>query len=118
MTTWRDARPPRREREPQPLGTSLERLARGIGAPPPDVLASVFAGWEGLVGAQVAAHAQPRSLRDGILVIAVDQPAWATQLRLLSADILGRLTEVVGGVDTVRELRVQVRGEAPPRHRP
>ena len=60
------------------------------------VLTEVFARWEEVVGAEVAAHAEPRSLRDGVLVIAVDQPAWATQLRFLGADLLARVRDATG----------------------
>ena len=109
MSTWRPARPPRAERDPAPVVSSLDRLARRLGAPPPDVLQAVFARWEEMVGPQVAAHATPRSLRGGVLVIAVDESAWATQLRLLSADLLSRLAAAAPDPSAVRELRVVVR---------
>jgi predicted nucleic acid-binding Zn ribbon protein len=64
--------------------------------PRASTLSRVFASWPELVGEAVAAHARPRSLRAGTLVVAVDEPAWATQLRWLEADLVGRLTEVLG----------------------
>ncbi len=102
------------EREPEPVASSLDRLARSLGAPRPVVLAAVFARWEELVGRDVAAHATPLSLRDGVLVIAVDQPAWATQLRYLASDLIARLAaETEGG--EVREVQIRVRGGEPAR---
>jgi predicted nucleic acid-binding Zn ribbon protein len=69
----------------------------------------VFSRWEEAVGAGVAAHARPVSLNDGVLVVAVDQPGWATQLRYLSADLLLRLADVAGeGV--VRRIEIRVEG--------
>ncbi|MCU4187099.1 DUF721 domain-containing protein [Acidiferrimicrobium sp. IK] len=109
MSTWRPSRTPRWQQEPAPVGSSLDRLARRLGAPPPDVLSAVFARWEEMVGPQVAAHAAPRSLRGGVLVIAVDEPAWATQLRMLSGDLLARLAAAAPDPSAVRELRVVVR---------
>jgi predicted nucleic acid-binding Zn ribbon protein len=109
MSTWRPARPPRAEREPAPVTASLERLARRLGAPAPDVLTAVFARWDELVGPQVALHARPRSLRGGVLTVVVDDPAWATQLRLLSAELLARLATAAPDPAAVRELRVVVR---------
>jgi predicted nucleic acid-binding Zn ribbon protein len=88
------------------LAPSLERIAASLGAPRPDVLRTVFSGWEGLVGPDVAAHATPRSLRDGVLTVVVDHPAWATSLRMLSADLLRRIEECAG--DGITELVVQV----------
>jgi predicted nucleic acid-binding Zn ribbon protein len=75
---------------------SLEGMARRLGAPTASALGAVFRQWEEAVGATVAAHARPVSLADGVLVVAVDQPGWATQLRYLSADLLGRLADVAG----------------------
>ncbi|MGH8918216.1 MAG: DUF721 domain-containing protein [Actinomycetes bacterium] len=110
MTTWRPLPKRRAEREPRPLAGSLERLAASLGAARPQVLTQVFSGWDQLVGANVAAHATPVSLREGVLVVVVDQPAWATQLRFLSADLCRRLNEAAGD-DTVRDLQIRVRSE-------
>lgn len=54
-------------------------------------LATVSNCWERVVGPQVAAHAWPQSLRQGALVVATDHPAWATELRFLSAQLIDRL---------------------------
>ena len=75
-----------------------------------------FTGWADLVGDQVAAHATPVSLRGGVLVVVVDQPAWATQLRFLSADVRRRLAEVAGD-DAVREVQIRVRDDRSGRRR-
>ncbi len=76
----------------------------------------MFARWEQVVGPEVAAHAEPRSLRDGVLVIAVDQPAWASQLRFLGADLLARIRDATGCADVV-EIQVKVVGETASRVR-
>jgi predicted nucleic acid-binding Zn ribbon protein len=82
-----------------------------MGAPGVSVLGAIFARWEELVGPEVAAHTRPRSLRAGVLVIEVDQPAWATQLRYLSGDVLRRV-EDAAGPEGVRELQIRVAGDA------
>ncbi len=95
-------RAPRRPRptaaggEPLPLADSLAELTRRLGTPPPPALAAVFGRWEDVVGPDVAAHARPLSLAGGVLVVAVDDPAWATQLRFLDADLRRRCEEVAG----------------------
>ncbi len=91
---------------PRPVGESLDRLAASLGAPRAQVLAKVFASWPSVVGATVAAHARPRSLHHGTLVVVVDDPAWATQLQWLEADLLARLAEAVGEGEV---LRLQIR---------
>jgi predicted nucleic acid-binding Zn ribbon protein len=96
------------------VGVSLEALAQQLGVPDPSVLGAVFGHWTDLVGEGVAAHAEPVSLRDGVLVVAVDQPAWATELRYLGADLRRRVSEVAGTA-TVRSIRIRVSPHWPPR---
>ncbi|GAB2739866.1 hypothetical protein GCM10027174_11500 [Salinifilum aidingensis] len=94
------------DRDPQALGRLASRLVseRGWG----DRIAGgrVFAGWAGLVGEDVAAHTQPVSLQDGVLTVRAESTAWATQLRLLQRQLLGRIADGVGQ-DVVRKIRVQ-----------
>jgi predicted nucleic acid-binding Zn ribbon protein len=78
-----------------------------------ELLTALFAHWEDLVGREIAAHAQPRSLRDGVLLVCADQPAWATQLRYLGSHLLDRIrTQTNGG--EVAEIRVIVAASTPP----
>lgn len=84
--------------QPRRVADSLDRLASGFGAGTTraSTLSAVFASWSDLVGDTVAAHSRPRALRDGRLAVVVDDPAWATQLRWLEADLVRRLGEVLG----------------------
>ena len=98
------------QNQPRPVKDSLETLARRLGAPTAASLGAVFSQWDAAVGPTVAAHARPVSLADGILVVAVDEPGWATQLRYLTADLIARLSDVAGpGVVGRIELRVEGR---------
>lgn len=58
--------------------------------------ARVFAEWPALVGADVATHCTPTTLRDGELKVAAESTAWATQLRLLASTMLARLVAELG----------------------
>jgi predicted nucleic acid-binding Zn ribbon protein len=98
---------------PRQVSASLDRVAASLGVPRASTLNRVFSAWPEMVGESVAAHATPRRLRGTVLVVTVDQPAWATQLRWLEADLLRRLAEVVGP-DAVTAIEVGVRlGEEP-----
>lgn len=99
------------DREPRPLDGPLQRLLQGLGAPKPGTMQSVFDAWPELVGEQVAAHAQPAGLRDGVLTVTVADPAWATQLRFLEADLVARIAAAFGPDEVTRvEVRVRPRG--------
>ena len=97
-----DHRPVRRLQE------SLAEVAADLNLDDPQMVSGVLQGWAVAVGDAVAAHARPRTLRDGILSVEVDSPEWATQLRYLEEDILRRLGRIVRpGV--VKSIRVFVR---------
>jgi len=53
--------------------------------------------WNEVVGPQIAAHAQPARIRDGVLEVRVDQAVWMQQLQLMKPKILARLNERLGG---------------------
>jgi predicted nucleic acid-binding Zn ribbon protein len=79
--------------------------------------ATVMGAWERLVGADIAAHCRPAKLDSGELTLVAESTAWATQLRLLSRQLLDRLAADLGsGVVT----RLRVYGPAAPswRHGP
>lgn len=94
--------------EPSTLRASLDRVVRRLGGPSAAVATGVFGRWEELVGDGVAANSRPVALRDTTLVIAVADPAWATQLRFLERDLVTRLQAELGpgSVDAI-EVRVR-----------
>ena len=52
---------------------------------------NLFATWPAIVGADVAAHAEPISILDGKLLVQCSSTAWATQLTLAQNDILATI---------------------------
>ena len=113
MSTWVPSGPPPSERDPRKISESLDRITRRLGGPSAGVASVVFAGWEELVGPDIAAHAQPVSLRGGTLTLAVDHPTWAAQLRFMTADLLTRMAAATTG-EEIREIRLRVTGEPAP----
>jgi predicted nucleic acid-binding Zn ribbon protein len=94
--------------DPAPVTTGLDRVVKGLGGPSADTVRGVFGRWSDIVGERVASHAWPLSLCDGALRVAVDDPAWAPQLRFLEADIVRRVREVLGSSEIARiEVRVR-----------
>jgi predicted nucleic acid-binding Zn ribbon protein len=91
-------------RAPRRLNEALSQVAADLHLDDPDDVAAVMAAWPEAVGAAVAAHVQPRRLQDGVLLVEVDAPVWATQLRYLEEDVLRRLGRKVrpGVVKSIR----------------
>jgi predicted nucleic acid-binding Zn ribbon protein len=96
-----------RRDDPQALGSAIEGLLDTEGWNLAAATGSVFGRWAQIVGADLAGHTQPESLRDGELTVIADSTAWATQLRLLAAQLVQRLNAELG-TGTVQ--RVKVRG--------
>lgn len=90
------------------IGRSLDRVLRGLRNTSAHALTGVFGGWERIVGPQVAANVTPVKLEDGVLVVAVRDPGWATQMRYLEPTLVGRITAELGpGVVRAIETRVR-----------
>ena len=92
--TWSGPGPDRRD--PQLLGSATMDLARNRGWTPRVAEGSIFGQWTDVVGNQIADHAAPTSLRDGILTVTAESTAWATQLRMVQSQILAKIAAAVG----------------------
>lgn len=92
---------------PQRLGRALDRLMGTLRAPSVDVLDSVFTRWAEIVGDDVAAHSRPLSIDGETLVIAAEDPTWASELRWLENEVISRVAEVSGS-DRISALNVRV----------
>ncbi|MEX0665564.1 MAG: DUF721 domain-containing protein [Acidimicrobiia bacterium] len=93
--------------DPTPVGDALGSVSAELGLPDPVAMGALSERWAEIVGATVAPHARLRTLRGGVLTIAVDAAPWATELRYLE-DVLRRRVEEVTGRDVVRSVRVVV----------
>lgn len=94
---------------PRPLGASLEMVAGGLGVSGSAGLGRLFARWTDIVGPAMAVHVRPVRLDADTLVVRVDHPAWATQVRHLTESLLDRVAEVAE-TERPRRLDVRIRG--------
>ncbi len=99
-----------------PFGDSLDRVVRSLRHDTSDAVSSgqtasqmggVFGRWSEAVGDAVAAHVKPVKLDGTKLIVEVDDPAWATQLRFLETTLKQRLLEVAGAIVETIEARVR-----------
>jgi predicted nucleic acid-binding Zn ribbon protein len=104
-------------REPVPISDSLNRVVRSLrddtsavtqpGSQMASQMGGVFGRWDEAVGEAVAAHVKPVKLDGTKLIVEVDDPAWATQLRFLETTMKQRLLEVAGAAIETIEARVR-----------
>lgn len=114
MSTWQPTGGGNdRDDSATPIAESLERVARRLGAPGVAELTRVRRAWPEAVGADIASRARPVTLVEGVLTVSVDDPAWATQLRFLAADLAAKV-DALAGPNLVRSIVVR-HGRARPR---
>jgi len=92
-------------RDPQPLGRVARDLAKKRGWSAHMAEGTVLGEWSAVIGHQIADHATPTALNDGVLSVAAESTAWATQLRMMQAQILARIAGAVGN-GVVTSLRI------------
>lgn len=90
------------------MAATLDRVLRHLGGAPADAVTALYDRWAELVGDELATHTRPVALRDGVLVIGIDDPAWAPRLRFGENALRERLAEGLAG-QHVRSIEVRVR---------
>lgn len=102
--------------DPVPITESLSAVVRSLRNDPtgseaqPHLakqMGGVFGRWAEAVGEAVAAHVKPLKLDGTKLIVEVDDPAWATQLRFLETALKERLATVTGAQIDTLEARVR-----------
>ena len=91
--------------DPVPISHSLDGVVKSLRGPSRRAVSGVFGRWSDAVGEQVAEHVRPLKLDERVLVVEVDDPAWATQVKFLTPTIIERLAAVAG----VEVDRIEVR---------
>jgi predicted nucleic acid-binding Zn ribbon protein len=103
---------PREGGAPAPLGQLIGAIAGRRGWHRRLEGARIHERWNEIAGEQLAAHTEPVRLHGGVLVLRAESPAWATQVRYLTADLVQRANDVLGDgqVATVQIVTGPARG--------
>ena len=83
--------------DPQPLSSVFNEVIANRDWKQGIAEGNLFSEWEKIVGSDVAQHASPLTLLEGKLTIQTTSTAWATQLRLISADLLKTIRDSAPG---------------------
>ncbi len=93
--------------QPKTISAALDHLLGAMRAPSTDVLSAVFGRWEEIVGVDLAAHSRPTAIDGDVVVVAVDDPAWAAELKWLHSEVVARVAEITG-TTRITDIRVRV----------
>jgi predicted nucleic acid-binding Zn ribbon protein len=96
---------PDEDRDPQPLGRLAREVAKKRGWSTHVAEGTVLGHWPSVVGRQIADHATPTALKEGVLSVTAESTAWATQLRMVQAQLLAKIAAAVGN-GVVTSLRI------------
>ena len=106
--TWRESsrknfkqnnQEPAREKidDPQRINSVISELVSARAWEQGIAEGSLFTEWIIVVGSDIGSHSTPISLVDGLLTIKTSSSAWATQLTLMSAHLLKRISNSAPG---------------------
>ncbi|MEX2626783.1 MAG: DUF721 domain-containing protein [Ilumatobacteraceae bacterium] len=82
--------------DPVPVTAALDDVMRSLRGTDRRQVGGLFGRWDEIVGATIAAHVRPVRLDERVLVVEVDEPAWATQVSFLSDNLRTRLVSEIG----------------------
>jgi len=82
--------------KPQPIRSVLENTFKSLEIDVPLKTYSILGAWNEIVGESVAAHSQPRTIRNRILFIDVAHPTWMQQLQFLKPTLLEKINTFLG----------------------
>lgn len=89
------------------LRDSLERFVDHLGAPPISILTQLHDRWPEIVGPGLGAATRPVELLNGVLVVACNDAAWASQVGWMEAQIIRRFSATFGS-ETVHQVKTRV----------
>jgi predicted nucleic acid-binding Zn ribbon protein len=92
-------------RSPKSVSSSLDALVQSFGWQGKVAEGDLFANWKLIVGERVADNSFPEEYKKGILTIRCKSTAWATQLRLMTEEIMVKIAERTPDLE-VKELRI------------
>ena len=77
----------------QSLGETLKMLMQSLGIEKQVEQYKIFDVWNEVVGQQVAKVAQPERLQNGVLIVAVNNAPWRSELTFRKKEILEKIHE-------------------------
>ncbi len=78
-------------RDPRGLGNIVDALTTELGWSSPLAQSELMEGWVELAGEETAKHSTPVGIGEGILTVSCESTAWATQLRIMRAELMTRI---------------------------
>ena len=99
------------------LSSTLGRTLKALGLQGHLSGYRIFGQWEQTVGAVIARHARPQTVRGNKLFLSVDSPAWMQQLSLLKPELIEKVNRSLGR-DAIKDIALKLGEIASPEASP
>jgi hypothetical protein len=83
----------KKSRKLHSIGPVLDVMFRDLGISERIRLSNLQRRWNDIFSGPLAGHTAPVDLREGMLIVAVDSPAWLQHLKFMKKDILEKLKD-------------------------
>ncbi|MCX8117433.1 MAG: DUF721 domain-containing protein [Desulfobacterota bacterium] len=94
-------------KKPLPIGLVLKETLKGLELDGPMKRYTLWGAWKEIVGESISQHAQPQTIRDRTLFIAVSHSTWMQQLQFLKPTLLKKINEFLGE-ELIEDLRFRL----------
>jgi len=85
-----------KKNDPVEIGKILDELKRTTALGDQLDRARIWDRWNDLAGSHLAAHGQPKTIRDNVLYVEAESPVWMHRYALRKWDILKRINRLAG----------------------
>lgn len=92
----------------QPLEQLVPGVMKSLGLEQRLQQSQVFFLWEKIVGADIARHAQPVALKNGLLSVNVDHPIWLSELDRYHKPLMLQQIQKAVGARAVRDIKFRI----------
>ncbi|NUN68110.1 MAG: DUF721 domain-containing protein [Bacteroidetes bacterium] len=82
-----------RKENMQSIGDALKQLVQSLGIEKQVEQYKIFDVWNEVVGPQVAKVAQPERIQNGVLIVAVNNAPWRSELTFRKRELLEKIHE-------------------------
>ncbi len=97
----------RMAKRPEKLSSTLAGVLKARGLQGRLSEYRILVQWEDIVGAVIARHARPQSVRAKKLTLVVDSPAWMQQLSLLKPELIEKVNKNLGK-DRIKDITLRL----------
>ena len=101
----------KRMAKPEAIATVLQSALHSSGLDKKLLRYTFVSKWEEIVGGPLASRSRPEVIRDGVLIVRVNDSVWAQELSFYKQSLLKRLSRYLGKDERIDDIQFYVAGK-------